>query len=94
VSFLQVPGEHLHANATYWFERELQYAAAELDLDALHHRAERIVLLAGEDSRATPPTRSTSSWPAGSEATSRRSRAAMSPLAPTPSSSAAPCIMP
>lgn len=48
-------GEHLHANATYWFERELrQYPAAELDLDALNGRAERIVLLAGEDSHGYP----------------------------------------
>jgi pimeloyl-ACP methyl ester carboxylesterase len=49
------PDEHLHANATYWFERELrQYPAATLDLDTLTPHAERIVLLAGRDSRGYP----------------------------------------
>lgn len=49
------PGEHLHANATYWFERELrQYPAAEFDLHALQHRAERIVLLVGQGCRGYP----------------------------------------
>jgi pimeloyl-ACP methyl ester carboxylesterase len=49
------PAEHLHANTTYWFERELrQYPAAKLDLDTLAPHAERIVLLAGRDSRGYP----------------------------------------
>lgn len=47
--------EHRHANATYWFERELrQYPTVELDLDTLGSYADRIVLMAGEDSRNYP----------------------------------------
>ena len=43
------------SNATYWFEHELrQYPAVELDLDALKARAERIVLVAGTESRGHP----------------------------------------
>lgn len=51
------PGmQHRHANTTYWFERELrQYPAAELDLDILSTHSDRIVLLAGDDSRGYPP---------------------------------------
>lgn len=53
------PGmEHRHANATYWFERELrQYPTAELDLETLGYYADRIVLLVGEESRGYPPYR-------------------------------------
>lgn len=48
-------GEHLHANATYWFERELRYyPMTELDIDALRRRADQIVLLAGAESRGYP----------------------------------------
>lgn len=48
--------EHRHANATYWFGRELrQYPTAELDLDTLRTHADRIVLLVGDDSRGYPP---------------------------------------
>lgn len=47
--------EHQHANTTYWFERELrQYPTAELDLDALRRHANRVVPLAGADSRGYP----------------------------------------
>jgi pimeloyl-ACP methyl ester carboxylesterase len=43
------------ANATYWFEHELrQYPAADLDLDALNARADRIVPAAGRESRGQP----------------------------------------
>ena len=45
----------LHANATYWFERELrQYPAVDLDLDTLKTHADRIVLAAGRESRGYP----------------------------------------
>lgn len=47
--------ECIHANATYWFERELrQYPAVALDLDALREHAERIVLVAGRESPGFP----------------------------------------
>jgi pimeloyl-ACP methyl ester carboxylesterase len=43
------------ANATYWFEHELrQYPAVELDLDALKAHADRIVPVAGRESRGHP----------------------------------------
>ena len=43
------------ANATYWFEHELrQYPAVDLDLDALKAHADRIVLMAGRQSRGFP----------------------------------------
>jgi pimeloyl-ACP methyl ester carboxylesterase len=48
-------GEYVHANATYWFERELrQYPAVNLDLDALKAHANRIVLVVGRESRGYP----------------------------------------
>ncbi|MCA1738835.1 MAG: alpha/beta hydrolase, partial [Actinobacteria bacterium] len=48
-------GEYVLANATYWFEHELrQYPAVELDLDALKARADRIVPVAGRESRGHP----------------------------------------
>ena len=47
--------EYTLANATYWFEHELrQYPAVELDLDALKAHAQRIVLVAGRESRGYP----------------------------------------
>jgi pimeloyl-ACP methyl ester carboxylesterase len=47
--------EDILANATYWFEHELrQYPAADLDLDAIKARADRIVLVAGRESRGYP----------------------------------------
>ena len=43
------------ANAAHWFEHELrQYPAVDLDLDALKAHAERIVLMAGRESRGHP----------------------------------------
>ncbi len=43
------------ANATYWFEHELrQYPAVDLDLGALAAHAERIVLMAGQESHGCP----------------------------------------
>jgi hypothetical protein len=46
---------HILANATYWFERELrQYPAVDLDLDALTAHADRIVPIAGRESRGYP----------------------------------------
>lgn len=43
------------ANAIYWFEHELrQYPAVNLDLDALTAHADRIVLVAGRESRGYP----------------------------------------
>ncbi|MHB8645646.1 MAG: alpha/beta hydrolase [Thermomicrobiales bacterium] len=48
-------GEYALANATYWFEHELrQYPAVELDLDALKAHADRIVPVAGRESRGYP----------------------------------------
>jgi pimeloyl-ACP methyl ester carboxylesterase len=48
-------GEYVHANATYWFERELrQYTAVDLDLDALQAHANQIVLVVGRESRGYP----------------------------------------
>ena len=48
-------GEHIRANATYWFEHELrQYPAVALDLDALKSHADRIVPAAGRESRGYP----------------------------------------
>jgi acetyltransferase/esterase len=47
--------EYTLANATYWFEHELrQYPAIDLDLEALKANADRIVLLAGRESRGYP----------------------------------------
>jgi acetyltransferase/esterase len=47
--------EHTLANATYWFEHELrQYPAVNLDSDALKAYADRIVPMAGRESRAYP----------------------------------------
>jgi pimeloyl-ACP methyl ester carboxylesterase len=46
---------YMRANAAYWFEHELrQYPAVDLDLDALKADADRIVLVAGRDSRGYP----------------------------------------
>jgi pimeloyl-ACP methyl ester carboxylesterase len=48
-------GEYILANATYWFEHELrQYPAVDLDLDALEAHADRIVPVAGRESRGHP----------------------------------------
>ncbi len=48
-------GEYVLANATYWFEHELrQYPAVDLDLDALKAHADRIVPMAGRESRGYP----------------------------------------
>jgi pimeloyl-ACP methyl ester carboxylesterase len=48
-------GEYILANATYWFEHELrQYPAVDLDLDALKAHADRIVPVAGRESRGHP----------------------------------------
>jgi pimeloyl-ACP methyl ester carboxylesterase len=47
--------EVVRANATYWFEHELrQYPAVALDLDALNAHADRIVPVAGRESRGYP----------------------------------------
>jgi acetyltransferase/esterase len=47
--------KYMRANATYWFEHELrQYPAVDLDLDALQAHADRIVLMAGRESRGYP----------------------------------------
>ena len=47
--------KYMRANATYWFEHELrQYPAVDLDLDALKSHADRIVLVAGRESRGYP----------------------------------------
>jgi pimeloyl-ACP methyl ester carboxylesterase len=47
--------DHAHANATYWFERELrQYTTVDLDIGALAAHADRIVLVSGESSRGYP----------------------------------------
>jgi pimeloyl-ACP methyl ester carboxylesterase len=47
--------EYTIVNATYWFEHELrQYPAVDLDLDALKAYADRIVLMAGRESRGYP----------------------------------------
>lgn len=54
----ETSSEHRHANATYWFERELrQYPAAELDSDALQRLRDRVVLMVGADSRGYPTYR-------------------------------------
>jgi pimeloyl-ACP methyl ester carboxylesterase len=48
-------GQHATANAAYWFEHELrQYPAVELDLDALHAHADRIVPVGGRESHGRP----------------------------------------
>ncbi len=48
-------GRFILANATYWFEHELrQYPAVDVDLDALKAYADRIVLMAGRESRGYP----------------------------------------
>ena len=47
--------EYTLVNATYWFEHELrQYPAVDLDLNALKAHADRIVLMAGRESRGYP----------------------------------------
>ena len=47
--------EYVLANAAYWFEHELrQYPAVDLDLNALKAHADRIVLVAGRESRGHP----------------------------------------
>jgi acetyltransferase/esterase len=47
--------EYVLANATYWFEHELrQYPAIDLELDALRAHADRIVPMAGRQSRGYP----------------------------------------
>jgi pimeloyl-ACP methyl ester carboxylesterase len=46
---------YMRANATYWFEHELrQYPAADLDLDAIKAHPDRIVPMAGQESRGYP----------------------------------------
>ncbi|MFD0687279.1 alpha/beta fold hydrolase [Actinomadura fibrosa] len=46
---------HAHANATYWFERELlPYTSVELDVTALAAHAERLLLVSGDQSRGFP----------------------------------------
>lgn len=48
-------GQDILANATYWFEHELrQYPSVDLDLAALKAHADRIVLMAGRESRGYP----------------------------------------
>jgi pimeloyl-ACP methyl ester carboxylesterase len=47
--------ESLRANITYWFEHELrQYPAVDLNLEALSSQADRIVPVAGWESRGYP----------------------------------------
>lgn len=47
--------EYTLANANYWFEHELrQYPAVDLDLNALKANADRIILMAGRESRGYP----------------------------------------
>jgi pimeloyl-ACP methyl ester carboxylesterase len=47
--------KYVRANAIYWFEHELrQYPAVDLDLDALKVHADRIVPMAGRESRGYP----------------------------------------
>lgn len=47
--------KYIPGNATYWFEYELrQYPAVDLDLAALKSHADRIVLMAGRESRGYP----------------------------------------
>jgi pimeloyl-ACP methyl ester carboxylesterase len=47
--------EYTLVNATYWFEHELrQYPAVSLDIGALKAHADRIVLIAGRESRGYP----------------------------------------
>ncbi len=46
---------HTYVNAHYWFEHELrQYPAVDLDLNSLKANADRIVLMAGRESRGYP----------------------------------------
>jgi pimeloyl-ACP methyl ester carboxylesterase len=53
-------GKYMRANAAYWFEHELrQYPALDLDLDALKAHADRIVPVAGRESRGYPTYRVT-----------------------------------
>jgi pimeloyl-ACP methyl ester carboxylesterase len=48
-------GRYATANAAYWFEHELrQYPAVDLDLDALHAQADRIVPVGGRESHGRP----------------------------------------
>jgi acetyltransferase/esterase len=52
---MDLANSEMRANATYWFEHELrQYPAVDLDLDALKAHAERIVPVAGRESRGYP----------------------------------------
>jgi pimeloyl-ACP methyl ester carboxylesterase len=47
--------EYTLGNAIYWFDHELrQYPAVDLDLEALQPHADRIVLMAGRESRGYP----------------------------------------
>jgi hypothetical protein len=47
--------EHTLANAVYWFEHELrQYPAVDLEPDVLEAHADRIVPMAGRESRGYP----------------------------------------
>jgi pimeloyl-ACP methyl ester carboxylesterase len=47
--------EYVPANAAYWFEHELrQYPAVDIDIDSLKAHADRIVLVAGRESRGYP----------------------------------------
>ena len=47
--------EVVRTNASYWFEHELrQYPAVDLELDALRAHADRIVPVAGQESRGYP----------------------------------------
>ena len=48
-------GKYIRANAIYWFEHELrEYPAVNLDLDVLGARYDRIVPMAGRESRGYP----------------------------------------
>jgi pimeloyl-ACP methyl ester carboxylesterase len=52
---MDLNNEQVRANASYWFEHELrQYPAVNLDFDALKAHADRIVLVAGRQSRGCP----------------------------------------
>ena len=52
---MDLRSEQVVANARYWFEHELrQYPAAQLDMDLLRARADRVVPAAGRESRGYP----------------------------------------
>jgi len=52
---MNLQNRQIVANAMYWFEHELrQYPAVNLNLDALKTHADRIVLMAGRESRGHP----------------------------------------